>query len=155
LRVEQTEGPTRTYAKVECDGPERRRLLLVDDEEPLRRALSRLLSSTFDVQAVDSGRAALAYLETGREFDFILCDLMMPNVSGLEVVHRIREVNPELLHRVILMTGGVSDQQQQHLDGDVCLPILAKPFSLAELGAAMERLGGGHPASSGRGADLS
>jgi signal transduction histidine kinase/CheY-like chemotaxis protein len=127
-------------AAVERAAPARLRLLLVDDEEPLRRALSRLIERSYDVQAVDSGQAALACLEAGQDFDVILCDMMMPKVSGPEVIHRIREKNPAMLHRTILMTGGVSNQKQRHVDGDMSFPVLAKPFNLAELNAAIGRL---------------
>ena len=127
----------RSDEAVEIVARERLRLLLVDDEEPLRRALSRLLERSYDVQTADSGQAALACLENGRDFDVILCDMMMPNVSGVEVIHRIREENPALLHRMILMTGGMSNQQQRHVDGDQSFPVLAKPFNLAEFNAAL------------------
>ena len=67
-----------------------RRILVVDDEESLRHMLQVFLAREgFEVTSVSSARAALAELET-REIDCIVCDVRMPQVSGLDLLDELR-----------------------------------------------------------------
>ncbi len=69
----------------------RGRLLVVDDEEMLARVMARrLIARGFDVQVSLSGADALARIQA-EPFDLVLLDVMMPEMSGLEVLTRIRE----------------------------------------------------------------
>jgi PAS domain S-box-containing protein len=81
------------------------RILIVDDEAPLRVVMQRLLVS-HDVVSAASGTEALAILEHDRAFDLILCDLMMPGVTGMDVHHWLAEREPVLAGRVVFVTGG-------------------------------------------------
>src|SRR5690606_13674694 len=70
---------------------EKRKLLLVDDDPLNLRVLANILSTeNYDIQAVTSGKEALAKLEN-ENFDLIITDIMMPNMSGYELAIRIRE----------------------------------------------------------------
>ena len=84
----------------------KKKILVIDDDATLRRALSRLLSQDFEVVAVDSGKAALAALHSRNMFDAVLCDLNMPGMNGIDVVAAIAAVDRTLAARVIIMTGG-------------------------------------------------
>ncbi|HSQ53922.1 MAG TPA: response regulator, partial [Candidatus Bathyarchaeia archaeon] len=65
------------------------RILVVDDEESMRDVLYRLLSAEgYLVSLAENGRSALAQLERNR-FDFILCDIRMPEMGGLELLREI------------------------------------------------------------------
>lgn len=78
------------------------RLLIVDDEPGIRASLSDvLLQEGYQVVAVDSGEAAIGILETD-QFDLILLDVMMPGISGLDVLRVAREFAPDM--KVILLT---------------------------------------------------
>ena len=121
----------------------RGRLLIVDDEEVSAGSLKRLLSNEHDVTVVTSGRAALEQLCAGEAFDVIVCDLMMPGTSGLDLHTELRRRAPELAERIIFLTGGaVSRRAQQFLE---TLGPLArghwfeKPCNLQELRAAIRR----------------
>src|SRR5690606_32530132 len=81
------------------------RVLVVDDEPMLARAVKRALDS-FAVEVVTDGEEALALLENEPTFDVILCDLMMPRVSGAELFRRVSSQNPHLSQRFVFMTGG-------------------------------------------------
>jgi signal transduction histidine kinase/CheY-like chemotaxis protein len=92
--------PTRPLAP----GP-RGRILIVDDDPPVARALRRTLSH-HDTTVVGDGAEALRRL-TDETFDVIVCDLMMPNVSGMEVHARLAARDPALAARMLFVTGGV------------------------------------------------
>jgi len=69
----------------------RGRLLIVDDEEMLARVMARRLSARgFEVEVQHSGRAALQALSFGVPFDLVLLDVMMPGMSGIDVLKQIR-----------------------------------------------------------------
>src|SRR5690606_37491650 len=75
-------------------GPRRARLLIVDDEPKLGQTLALALSDRFEVEVVDNGRDAQLVLERDGAFDLILCDLMMPEVSGMDLYERVAESRP-------------------------------------------------------------
>ena len=78
------------------------RVLVVDDEASLRRSLARfLLSRGFDVLTAEDGPAALTLLQTTK-VDVVLVDLMMPRMSGMEVLESIKKQQPEV--EVVMMT---------------------------------------------------
>ena len=67
----------------------RARVLIVDDEEPLLASLRRLLGLEYEVVTAVSGEAALERLARDQRFDIVLCDVMMPGLSGVDVLERI------------------------------------------------------------------
>jgi len=81
------------------------RILIIDDEAPLRVVMQRLLVA-HEVVSASSGKDALEILEHDRAFDLILCDLMMPGVTGMDVHHWLVEHDPVLAARVVFVTGG-------------------------------------------------
>jgi two-component system, NtrC family, sensor kinase len=85
------------------------RVLLVDDDPFVRRALARVLAREYEVVAVDGGRAALALIRCGDRFDAIVCDVAMPGMSGLELSAALDRVAPDQASRMIALTGGAVD----------------------------------------------
>ncbi len=78
------------------------RILIVDDEPGIRASLSEvLLQEGYQVVSVDSGEAAVSILET-EQFDLMLLDVMMPGISGVDVLRVARQFTPEM--KVILLT---------------------------------------------------
>lgn len=112
--------------------PQRRvRALLVEDTEPVRRAMSMALrASGVDVTAVAGGAEALAVLEAVHP-DVLVTDVSMPGMDGLELVRtlRVREVRVPVL--IVSARDEVSDRAAAFDAG--CDAFLAKPFGLAEL----------------------
>lgn len=82
------------------------RILVVDDEQSIRTAMVRLLGAEHQVVTASSGREALAILEQDQGFDVILCDLMMPEMTGMELHERLAVGQPVLAERVVFTTGG-------------------------------------------------
>lgn len=118
------------------------RVLVVDDEEFVREAVRRLLRKVASVVAVESGIAALDLLESDADFDVVLCDLMMPRMSGMDLERELRLRHAELADRMVFISGGAfSDGAATFLD-ETEQPVLEKPFdgaSLRELVADVAR----------------
>jgi PAS domain S-box-containing protein len=111
----------------------RARVLIVDDEGHLLRSLTRLLEAEHDVVVAGGGLEALAVLGRDFAFDLILCDLMMPAMSGIELYRRVRAGWPGLERRVAFMTGGTLTSEVTEFLNGVANPRLEKPLSVATL----------------------
>lgn len=83
----------------------RRRVLVIDDELEVGQSVRRLLRRRHDVDAVQRADVALELLAT-TPYDVILCDVMMPEMTGMEFYQRLQAEKPELSARVIFMSGG-------------------------------------------------
>jgi PAS domain S-box-containing protein len=119
--------------------PERlsRRILLVDDEPAVGRSLQMMLAPESDVVAVVRAADALELLARGEKFDAIVCDLMMPQSSGIQLYEQIARVAPEHLGRMIFMTGGAFTTQAREFLAGLGRPYLQKPFSVQQLRDAL------------------
>lgn len=81
------------------------KVLVVEDEKLLRAMLARLLGR-HDVYTAASGHAALELLKHDQDFDLILCDLVMPDMSGIEVHRALEQLDAPLAERLVFMSGG-------------------------------------------------
>ena len=85
------------------------------------------------VVTASSGKEALAVIQNDAEFDAILCDLIMPLMSGVEFYEELILLNGELQNKVVFMTGGAfTPQVQAFLDQD-WIRCLSKPFTWSDL----------------------
>lgn len=114
------------------------RVLLVDDEAPVARAIARLLRA-YDVVVELNPTTALARLESGEAFDVVLCDLMMPDVTGPQLYAALERARPELVDRFIVITGGAFSQESREFLERAPVPVLFKPVSGEEVCEAVER----------------
>ncbi len=133
------ERATTPEAPAGFPAPDARRLelLVVDDETAIGRTLAIALADEFEVTTVTSGRAALAILAGEPRFDVILCDLMMPDVSGMDVHERLARERPELAQRFVFVTGGAFTERARRFVDEVGLPVIEKPFDLTKLPALL------------------
>jgi len=115
----------------------RRRLLLIDDETQLLTMLHRALERQFEVVQAHSGQDALDILARDVNFDLLLCDLMMPEVSGVELFETLCERHPQLVTRIVFATGGTVAKDFRELAEDNGVEILRKPFDITELRARL------------------
>ena len=83
------------------------RILVVDDEPMVAQALSLVLSREFAVTTTTQPAQALEWIVSGESFDVILCDVMMPEMNGVELRARIDAVDPDQAARIVFVTGGV------------------------------------------------
>jgi len=122
----------------------RARVLVIDDEPAILRAFRRVLY-TNEVVVAASGPDAMQKLASGEAYDAIFCDVMMPEMSGVEVYQRIAERYPGQERKLVFMTGGAFSEPAAHFIGSVDNPKLKKPFTgtaVRALVAAIARVPG-------------
>ncbi len=90
-------------------------------------------SPEHEVEVAISGVEALDKLEQGLSFDVILCDLMMPIMSGIDLHRRLEQEGSGYVKRMIFMTGGVFTSTEQKFLRGLERPWLAKPIDIDEL----------------------
>ena len=120
-------------------GP-RGRVLVVDDEVAVGSTLRLVLQREHDVQLATSGEEALRLLAAGPRFHAIVCDLMMPGMTGVELYEAIRRVHPGLEARMVFMTGGALLAKTEDFLARVKNPLLEKPFDVPLVRRTLERL---------------
>jgi len=111
----------------------RSRVLIIDDEPALATALRRVLARDYDVQAVNRGQEGLDLLVADPSFDLVFCDLMMPDMTGMEVFRRLRERCPGRESSIVFMSGGaftldaeafLSEVPNTHVDKPIDMRLL-------------------------------
>ena len=120
-----------------------RRALIVDDEAPVRSPLRRFLERRgWQVVEAEDGEQGLQILRRAgfKDFDLILSDLKMPGMSGIEMHDQIRRECPELVPRIVFVTGDVVSTDVADFLRQTARPVLEKPFELSELEAVIDRL---------------
>jgi CheY-like chemotaxis protein len=111
----------------------RSRVLVLDDEVAFGRALERSLGRYHDVVTLTSGSEALAMMAAGERFDAILSDLMMPQVTGMDLYEELGRIAPDQARKMIFVTGGAfTERAREFLEG-LANPCVEKPFELANL----------------------
>ncbi len=110
----------------------RARLLLIDDDPDVRESLRRMLAREHEVVAVSSAQGGLAALEQGA-FDLVVCDLVMPGLSGVAFVEEAGRRWPELRGRLVLMTGAVLAPERAGLFAELGVGFIQKPICSNEL----------------------
>jgi len=113
------------------------RILVIDDQSNIRKSVSRMLSPR-QVVLADSGQEALR-LCANHQIDFVICDVWMPGMTGLEVYESLRIQNPDLLDRFLFITGGVLAQDLEEFMERNTAPYLLKPFRKQELLDCIDR----------------
>ncbi len=120
--------------------PGRGRVLVIDDEPLLAAALRRTLEHDHEVTVITDPAHAVAELAGDPDYDAVLCDLMMPGISGMAVFEEARMRDPTLADRFVFLSGGsFTPRVQAFLDG-VPNPRLSKPFSSTALREIVARL---------------
>ena len=120
----------------------RLRVLVIDDEVLLARAIGQLIEDEHDVDVVTSGEEAFGRLDAGADYDAVLCDLMMAGMSGMDVHAKLSGGRPALARRVVFMTGGAFSAIAQRFLDKVKNPRLDKPFSRDDVLGAVNQVQG-------------
>jgi PAS domain S-box-containing protein len=116
---------------------DRKRVLVIDDEPRVAVTIKRLLERDHQVQAVGSIAEAQALIDAGQGFDLIVCDLMMPYGTGMDLHARLSETAPHLARRMLFVTGGAFSAAAEAFLKRPDIRWLEKPFAAAELRQAI------------------
>lgn len=122
--------------------PRRKRLLVVDDEARYAESLRLLLGEDHDVGVATDVKRALEILEQEKAFDVILCDMMMPGRTGMELYEDLAKTAPELCARMVFLTGGATNERTRAFLARPGIRHLEKPVALPALEEAIERASG-------------
>jgi CheY-like chemotaxis protein len=110
-----------------------KRILVVEDEPIIAGLLGdMLMADGHEVDAVNTGRAALEKLATGT-YDLIVSDLRMPVLDGRGLYRELEKHHSEMLPRIVFVTGSALDPGNEDFLTSTRVPWIAKPFSITDL----------------------
>jgi CheY-like chemotaxis protein len=104
----------------------------VDDEPMIAKSIRRALPNV-EVVAAHTGAQALELLQGGPEYHLILCDLMMPDMTGMKVYMSIEQSSAPTAQRIVFMTGGAFLAELTEFLATIPNRCLKKPFAIDEL----------------------
>ena len=113
-------------------GP-RPRVLFIDDEPGVLRAVRRAIGRDVELVTCDSGRAALEKISRDGRFDLVITDLMMPGLSGMDVFSALQKTHPELAKGMLFTTGGAFTPEARALTDSFGDRVVPKPVGASEL----------------------
>ncbi|HVU03092.1 MAG TPA: PAS domain S-box protein [Polyangiaceae bacterium] len=112
---------------------DRARVLVIDDDPGVASTLRAMLEAHHEIRSVTHGREGLRLLLGPEDFDIVFCDLIMPEVSGIDVFCAVELNRPDRVDRIVFMTGGVFTAEAEKFLARVPNPRVEKPFSLARV----------------------
>jgi CheY-like chemotaxis protein len=125
--------------KAAPEAPRRARILVVDDEPMMCRALARMLGSEHETVSTTDPRDAVRRIESGERFDVVLSDVAMSGMTGIELYGRLAKTAPELAERMLFMTGGALTAAAAVFLDDRSDQVLEKPLTADLVRSAIAR----------------
>src|SRR5262249_23572181 len=114
----------------------RGRILIVDDEPRLAQAVRDMIGSEHETSVVTTGPDALQLLMQEPDqtpYDLILCDLHMPEISGMDLHEKLAELRPAIAERMVFMTGGTFTERSRNFVSRVTNTCIDKPIDMGQL----------------------
>jgi PAS domain S-box-containing protein len=119
----------------------RKRILCIDDEPSVGRLIARFLQKAHDVVVETDSEQAIERLQNGERYDAIICDIMMPIMSGIEFFDRLKGLDPALAERCGFITGGVfTERARSFADALPPTHLVRKPFQPKAIKALVDCL---------------
>ena len=111
----------------------RTRILVVEDQPAVAQMLAEVLEADgHEVETAANGLLALDKIEA-RPYDLIISDLRMPELDGVGLYREIKRRQPALLSRFLFVSGTADQPEYRRFLAESAVPILAKPFAVADL----------------------
>jgi CheY-like chemotaxis protein/two-component sensor histidine kinase len=127
-------------APVAAAAERRRRVLLVDDEPLVAHTMERLLRRDYDITVALCGHDALDHITKGVRFDAIISDVMMPNMTGIELLEELHRTAPDQAQRLIFLSGGAFTAHTRERLDQLGVVQLEKPVTGKQLRACVLRI---------------
>ena len=111
-----------------------KKILVVDDEQPMRTVLHDLLCDEYEVFLAANGQEAFTILK-GKAIDLVITDLVMPEMNGIDLITSIQKISPNIKIIAISGGGGISGRFDYLPVAELvgAEKIFRKPFELAKL----------------------
>jgi CheY-like chemotaxis protein len=117
----------------------RGRILVIDDERLILSVVARMLVPEHDLTCIESAVEALELIADPEGFDLVLCDLMMPGMSGMTFYEELLRSHPGHAHPMVFMTGGTTDSHVDEFLHSIPNPCVRKPFTMVGLRNTMRQ----------------
>ncbi len=140
LPVSRAQVRTETIEPPPLQSDRREKVLVIDDEPMIGVMIRRLLAAHCDVLPLTNAREALRRIGAQEKFDAIICDLMMPRMSGLEFFAELSALSPEMARRTGFLTGGAVTPQARRFLVEHADVTLEKPVEIGRLRAFVQLL---------------
>ncbi len=137
LPVRRHSSTPQPAVKVTISAHQKKNVLLIDDDEALLRSLERMLSRVFNITNTLSPLEGLKLIEQ-RPFDAVLCDVMMPEMSGIDFYEQVTVLNMSLARKIIFMTGGTFNLAEEQRLSAIENTVLVKPIEVSRLVSILE-----------------
>jgi PAS domain S-box-containing protein len=134
--VSDLESPKKKSKKSGVRG----RILVIDDEPGVGSAIKRILIREHTVVVATSGEDGIEILKDDSAFDLILCDLMMPEITGMDLFQWVVDTHPDLVEKFVFITGGVFTARARKFIARVKNVVMEKPFDSVELSKKVAEL---------------
>ena len=115
--------------------PRRAHILVIDDDHLITTTVERMLGREHDVVVVSDPHEARRRVASGERYDVLLCDLMMPTGTGMDLHAELVHIAPDQAHNMVFMTGGAFTSRAREFLDEVPNPRMEKPFSIRNLRA--------------------
>lgn len=114
------------------------RVLVIDDDAAVSRTIQRILCDRYEIILEPSSSAAVYQLLLGEDYDVILCDVVMPTMSGIDVFNVVSATRRELAARFVFMSGGVESPDALEFFEQAPNMLVSKPFTVERLTNAID-----------------
>lgn len=111
--------------------PDKKKILICDDEEGIRESLKLILKDKYDLILTCNGEECLKYLENNKDIGVVLMDIKMPRFNGLEITKEIKRLYPHI--KVLVETGYKSAEIAQQATSVGADDYIVKPFDSKEI----------------------
>ncbi len=115
-------------------------VLVIDDEPLILKIVAAILGTDHDVTCEARADAALARIRAGERFDAILCDLMMPQVTGMDLHETLVQIAPRQAEAMVFLTGGAFTPRARAFLERLSNPLVEKPFDATALRDGLARV---------------
>ncbi|HVR64615.1 MAG TPA: ATP-binding protein [Polyangia bacterium] len=140
LQAAGLEAPIHTPPLVPMGAARRGRILVVDDEAILGAVVRRMLGTQHEVSTLTSAREAAERIGGGERYDVIFTDLVMPDMTGMDLHADLARRAPDQAERMVFMSGGAFSARSRDFLSQVPNPRISKPFDAGTLAALVHNL---------------